>query len=140
MQHGQIIHVVNAGQAHISTLTITIRTLDNQTTTHTVLSATPIRIFIRDKLSNICTLPYFYIALVYLGKVIHPKKTFEEELVENGAEIVMVNVQEYAKKVRAKNVGEIVEHIRTEKVSVFINQKGMLRIEQSEDVSKSKDN
>ena len=77
--------MIDATQVHISTLTITIRNLSNETTMHIITSASQIRTFIRDRLSNICTLPYFYIALVYMGKVMHPKKTFEEEMVENGA-------------------------------------------------------
>jgi hypothetical protein len=51
--------------------------------------------------------------------------------VENGAEIVMVNVQEYAKKARAKNVGDIVLSSGNDKVSEFTNQKGTIRLEES---------
>lgn len=39
-------------------------------------SDTKVKDFICQKIANINTLPYFYIGLVYLGKVLHPQKTF----------------------------------------------------------------
>jgi hypothetical protein len=41
-----------------------------------VTSDTKVKDFICQKIANINTLPYFYIGLVYLGKVLHPQKTF----------------------------------------------------------------
>ena len=57
-----------------------------------------IKDFIRGKLTNMNGLPYFYLALVYLGKIAHPSKSFKEELVENHSEIVLVNIKDYISK------------------------------------------
>lgn len=51
--------------------------------------------FICEKIANINTLPYFYIGLIYLGKVMNPQKSFRQELVENKAEIVCVDIRDY---------------------------------------------
>lgn len=40
-------------------------------------------------------LPYFYIGLVYLGKVLSPQKSLREEMVENHSELIVVNIKEY---------------------------------------------
>lgn len=67
-------------------------------TNYQVSPLAKVKDFICQKLANIKTLPYFYIGLVYLGKILHPQKTFEEEMVENDSELIYVDIRDYIKQ------------------------------------------
>ena len=62
-------------------MTIKVKGLEGKTSEHEVKSSMKIKDFIRGKLTELTQLPYFYLALIYLGKIAHPNKSFKEELV-----------------------------------------------------------
>lgn len=43
-------------------------------------------------------MPYFYVGLIYAGKMLNPGKTFQEEYVEDGCEIIIVDISSYINK------------------------------------------
>ena len=94
----QIIHVVNLAETRYPQLTITVKNNTKmEQKDYRLTSDTKVKDFICQKIANINTLPYFYIGLVYLGKVLHPQKTFQEEMVENEAEVIYVDIRDYVK-------------------------------------------
>lgn len=57
------------------------------------------------------TLPSFYVGLIYAGKMLNPGKTFKEEYVENGCEVIMVDISIYINKKQQagnKNSNELI--------------------------------
>jgi hypothetical protein len=75
--------------------------------------------FIKDYLVKLDVLPQFYIALAYAGKMLSPFKTFQGELVENGCEIIIVDLNQYTKNKKserqASQIAAIVKEAEIEK-------------------------
>jgi hypothetical protein len=61
-----------------------------------VKSDTKISEIIKNYLVKLDVNAHFHFVLTYAGKVLKPKLSFKEELVENGAEIAVINIKEYA--------------------------------------------
>lgn len=67
--------------------------------TFTVASSDNIGLFVSKFLARVDTRPAYHIALVALGKILHPGKSFNEEFIENGSELMLIDFGiQYAKK------------------------------------------
>ena len=75
IQNGQIIHVVDTEAVKIKELSIHVKNLESIVSQYTVLPQTKIKDFIVERLAKANSLPYFHLALVYLGKILHPQKS-----------------------------------------------------------------
>ena len=67
--------------------------------------------FIAKFLAKAETRPAYHIALVALGKVLHPEKSFSEELVENGSELMLID---FGQEIPAVETRVVSNQVRTE--------------------------
>jgi hypothetical protein len=87
-----IVHVVDLDGVKRDIVSFTVRGLDG-TSRHFSLSAeSKVKDFVQQHLTRVDQLPHFYIGLVYLGKLLSPDHTLFEEFVEEGCEVVAVNL------------------------------------------------
>lgn len=77
-----------------------LRGLDGQTRRFTLNASTKVKDLVQHHLTRVDQLPHFYIGLVYLGKVLSPERTLFEEFVEEGCELVAVNMLDLQKRKR----------------------------------------
>lgn len=75
-------HVVDLSEVKRETVRFRLRGLDNTLREFSVRGGTRVGDFVREELARVDQLPHFYIGLVYVGKVLDPRKTLFEEFVE----------------------------------------------------------
>jgi len=67
----------------MDTIKINVRYLNKLTNSYSVSTNMKVKDFIQTHLTSTGEIPYFHVGLIYLGKIMHPKRSFVEEYVEN---------------------------------------------------------
>ena len=91
-------HVIDLAEVKRDTLRFHVKGLVQPGREYRVGAETRVGDFIKQNLARVDQLPYFYIGLVYAGKVMAGDKSFFEQFVEEDCEITAVNLLEAVQK------------------------------------------
>ncbi len=91
-----IVHLINLKDVHLETIEVSVRKLYARSGPVTIETPTnvTIREFIDDKLNKAYGEKSDVLLLVHIGRQLNLDRTFQEELIENGSELTVANIQE----------------------------------------------
>jgi hypothetical protein len=103
------VHLINLREVNVEAIEVSVRPLHGRTGTVKIETNTDVTIrdFIDDKLHKVYGEKSDVLLLVHIGRQLNLGRTFREELIENGSELIVANIQELKNRKSTDSAREV---------------------------------